>query len=128
MLIGLAVGRITKDAELRLTKSGASLCSFTLACNSNYGEKKQTDFVKIALFGKRANSLNEYLTKGTALTVEGTAKSNSWISKSGEAKGEIEIVANKLTLQGKSVSNGTVSSDTGNSNTDSYVPADDIPF
>lgn len=128
MLIGLAVGRITKDAELRTTKSGNSLCSFTLACNSNYGEKKQTDFVKIALFGKRAEGLHEYLTKGTALTVEGSAKSNSWISKSGEVKGEIEIVANKLTLQGKSVSNGKVSSDTENSNTDSYVPADDIPY
>ena len=100
MLIGLAVGRITKDAELRTTKSGNSLCSFTLACNSNYGEKKQTDFVKIALFGKRADGLHPYLKKGIALTVEGTAKSNSWISKSGEAKGEIEIVADKLTLQG----------------------------
>jgi single-strand DNA-binding protein len=123
MLIGLAVGRITKDAELRMTKNGSAVCSFTVACNSNYGEKKQTDFVKIALFGKRADGLHPYLTKGTALTVEGTAKSNSWISKSGEAKGEIEIVANKLTLQGKSVSNGTE-----NSNTDSYVPADDIPY
>jgi single-strand DNA-binding protein len=123
MLIGLAVGRITRDAELRTTNSGISVSSFTVACNNGYGDNKRTDFVKIALFGKRADGLNEHLTKGTALTVEGTAKSNSWISKSGEAKAEIEIVADKISLQGK-----PASSDTGNSNTDSYVPADEITF
>jgi single-strand DNA-binding protein len=125
MLIGLAVGRITKDAELRSTKSGTAVCSFTLACNSNYGEKKQTDFVKIALFGKRAEGLHEYLTKGTALTVEGSAKSNSWISKSGEAKAEIEIFADKVTLQGSKQGNydSQASDDAPNNSVD-----DDIPF
>jgi single-strand DNA-binding protein len=100
MLIGVAVGRITRDAELRTTKSGISVSSFTVACNEGFGDNKRTEFVKIVLFGKRADGLNQYLTQGAALTVEGSAKSNSWISKSGESKGEIEIVADKITLQG----------------------------
>jgi single-strand DNA-binding protein len=125
MLIGIAVGRIVRDGELRTTQNGISVCSFTVACNSNYGEKKQTEFVKIALFGKRAEGLHEYLTKGTALTVEGTAKSNSWISKSGEARGEIEIVADKVTLQGSK--QGSSESQASDDVSDNYV-ADEIPF
>ncbi len=132
MLIGVAIGRITRDAELRTTKSRSSVCSFTVACNNGYGENKRTEFVKIVLFGKRADGLHEHLTKGTALAVEGTAKSNSWTSKSGEARGEIEIVADKITLLGggrasndelQSASVDNESDDTS----DNYVD-DDIPF
>ena len=125
MLIGLAVGRITKDAELRTTKSGTSVCSLTVACNDGYGENKRTEFVKIALFGKRADGLSPYLKRGTALTVEGTAKSNSWISKSGEARSEIEIIADKVTLQSgkQGSSESQVSDDAPNNSVD-----DDIPF
>jgi len=125
MLIGLAVGRITKDAELRTTKSGTSVCSLTVACNDGYGENKRTEFVKIALFGKRADGLSPYLKRGAALTVEGTAKSNSWISKSGEARSEIEIIADKVTLQSgkQGSSESQVSDDAPNNSVD-----DDIPF
>jgi single-strand DNA-binding protein len=125
MIIAITAGRIVRDAELRTIESGTSVCSFTVAAEAGYGDKKRTEFVKIALFGKRAEGLHEYLTKGTALTVEGSAKSNSWISKSGEAKGEIEIVADKLTLQGsKQGSNESQSSDDVSDNTE----GDDIPF
>ena len=100
MIIAIAAGRLARDSELRTTQSGTSVCSFTVACNAGYGDKKRTEWIKVALFGKRADGLSQYLKKGTALTVQGEAKSNSWISKSGESKGEIEIVADKVSLQG----------------------------
>ena len=73
-----------------------------------------------------------HLKKGTAITLTGEAKSNSWISKSGEARGEIIAVVDKITLQG----GGRASSDElqpisvdneSNDISDNYVD-DDIPF
>ena len=99
MIIAIAVGRIARDAELRTTKSETSVCSFTVACDAGYGDKKRTEWVKVALFGKRADGLHPYLKKGTAITVQGEAKSNGW-TKDDEARAEIEIFAEKITLQG----------------------------
>lgn len=73
-----------------------------------------------------------HLKKGTAITLTGEAKSNSWISNSGEARGEIIAVVDKITLQG----GGRASSDElqpisvdneSNDISDNYVD-DDIPF
>jgi single-strand DNA-binding protein len=76
------------------------------------------------LFGKRADGLHPYLKKGTALTVQGEAKSNGW-TKDGEAKAEIEIFADKITLQGSKQGNydSQASDDVPNNSVD-----DDIPF
>ena len=57
MIIAIAAGRIARDAELRTTKSETSVCSFTVACDAGYGDKKRTEWVKVALFGKRADGL-----------------------------------------------------------------------
>ena len=99
MIIAIAAGRLARDAELRNTQSGTTVCSFTIACDAGYGDKKRTEWVKVAIFGKRADGLHPFLKKGTALTVQGEAKSNGW-TKDGEAKAEIEIFADKITLQG----------------------------
>ena len=99
MIIAIAAGRLARDSELRTTQSGTTVCSFTIACDAGYGDKKRTEWVKVALFGKRADGLHPYLKKGTALTVQGEAKPNGWI-KDGEAKAGIEIVVDKITLQG----------------------------
>jgi single-strand DNA-binding protein len=125
MIIAIAAGRIARDAELRTTKSDKSVCSFTVACDAGYGENKRTEWIKVAIFGKRADGLSPYLKKGTALTVQGEAKSNSWISKSGEAQGEIEIFADKVTLQGSKQGNydSQASDDVPNNSVD-----EDIPF
>jgi single-strand DNA-binding protein len=124
MIIAIAAGRLARDAELRTTGSGTSVCSFTIACDAGYGDKKRTEWVKVALFGKRADGLSPYLKKGTALTVQGEAKSNGW-TKDGEAKAEIVIFADKITLQGsrQGSSESQASGDAPNNSVD-----DDIPF
>ena len=127
MLMAIIAGRLGRDAELKKTKNDTSVCSFSVACEIGWGESKKTEWVKVALFGKRADGLAPYLKKGTAITVSGEGKANAWL-KDGEARAEIELVADKITFQGKSTSSDTTSSDKENSNTDSYVPADDIPY
>ena len=124
MIIAIAAGRLARDAELRTTQSGTTVCSFTIACDAGYADKKRTEWVKVALFGKRADGLHPYLKKGTALTVQGEAKPNGWV-KDGEAKAEIEIFADKITLQGSK--QGSSESQTSNDVSDNSE-GDDIPF
>ena len=124
MIIAIAAGRLARDAELRTTQSGTTVRSFTIACDAGYADKKRTEWVKVALFGKRADGLHPYLKKGTALTVQGEAKSNGW-TKDGEARSEIEIFADKVTLQGsKQGSSESQASNDASDNSES----DDIPF
>lgn len=122
MIIAIAAGRIARDAELRTTKSDKSVCSFTLACDTGYGQNKRTEWIKVAIFGKRADGLHPYLKKGTAITVQGEAKSNGWI-KDGEARAEIEIFADKITLQGSKQGSNELQSASVDSE-----PDDEIPF
>jgi len=58
------IGNLTKDAEVR--KAGSStLCTFTVAVNSGWGERKHVDYVKVNIWGKKAESgLPAQLTKG----------------------------------------------------------------
>jgi single-strand DNA-binding protein len=122
MIIAIAAGRLARDAELRTTQSGSTVCSFTIACDAGYGDKKRTEWVKVALFGKRAEGLHPYLKKGTAITVEGEAKSNGW-TKDEEAKAEIEIFADKITLQGSKQGSNELQPTSVDSE-----PDDEIPF
>ena len=125
MLMAIIAGRIGNTAELKTTKNETSVASFSVACEIGWGESKKTEWIKATIFGKRADALHPHLKKGTAITLTGEAKSNSWISKSGEAKGEIQIVADKITLQGsKQGSNESQSSDDVSDN----CVDDDIPF
>jgi single-strand DNA-binding protein len=124
MIIAIAAGRLARDAELRNTQSGTTVCSFTIACDAGYGDKKRTEWVKVAIFGKRADGLHPFLKKGTALTAQGEAKSNGW-TKDGEAKAEIEIFADKITLQGsKQGSSESQALDNVSDNSE----GDEIPF
>jgi single-strand DNA-binding protein len=96
----ICTGRIGRDAKLNTTKTGTPVCSFSLAVNKGYGEKKFTDWRKVALFGKRAESLSPYLTKGTAVVVRGEPTLESYTSSDGEQKTMLAINADDIELLG----------------------------
>lgn len=62
------IGRITKDLELRTTKSGNSVCEFTLAVNR---DKENTDFITCQVWNKQAENLCKYQGKGSLISVAG---------------------------------------------------------
>lgn len=62
------IGRITKDLELRSTKSGNSVCEFTLAVNR---DKENTDFITCQVWNKQAENLCKYQGKGSLISVAG---------------------------------------------------------
>ena len=70
MWISTITGRLTRDAEMK-DGGGQTLCKFSVATNDKVKGEKTTHFIECAIWGKRGDSLSQYLTKGTQVVVSG---------------------------------------------------------
>lgn len=97
------VGNLTRDAQLKYTPSGFPICTFGIAVNTRKKSGDQwvdeANFFDIELFGKSAESLNQYLTKGKMVGVEGELRQDRW-EQDGQTRSKVKIVANKVNLLG----------------------------
>lgn len=92
-------GNITRDAEVRYIPSGDAVASFSVA--DNQGKDKRAIFWNCSLFGKRAESLAQYLTKGQAVTVVGTISEREFTDKNtGQPRKAMDVRVNDVALQG----------------------------
>ena len=91
-------GRIGKDPEQRALPDGTSVLSFSVA--DDQGKDKPAIWWRCSLFGKRADSLAPYLTKGTSLTIVGTVTEREYVDKDGNQRKAMEVRVNDLALQG----------------------------
>ncbi len=95
-------GNLTRDPELRALPSGMNVVNFSLATNRTYKDRdgkkqEQTDFHNVVVFGKQADTVNQYLKKGSSVFVEGRLQTRSWDDKtSGEKKYRTEVVADRV--------------------------------
>lgn len=95
-------GTVGRDAEVRYTPSGLAVLSVTVANNIGFGDKQQTLWVRVALFGKRAEgNLQNYLKKGQQVFVSGELSQNEYKANDGSMKTSLELVANIIDLIGK---------------------------
>jgi single-strand DNA-binding protein len=91
-------GNLIKDAELRATNSGDNVLTFSIA--DNQGANKDAIFWNCSLFGKRALSLQQYLSKGQSVTVTGSLAQRNYQDKTGQEKTAFDVRVNDLALQG----------------------------
>ena len=91
-------GNLTRDAELRSLNDGTAVLSFAVA--DNQGKDKTAIFWNCSLFGKRADSLQQYLTKGQQVTVIGTVSERGWTDKDGNKRKSMDVRVNDIALQG----------------------------
>jgi single-strand DNA-binding protein len=91
-------GSLGKDSELKQMTSGDYICNFSIA--DSMGRDKGTIWWNCTLFGKRAESLSQYLTKGQAVTVIGTVTEREWTSKDGDKRKSMDVRVNDIALQG----------------------------
>jgi single-strand DNA-binding protein len=101
----ILVGNLGRDAELRYTPGGAAVATLNLATtevwNDKGGQKQEkTEWHRIVLWGKTAESLNEYLTKGKQIYVEGRLQTRNWEDKDGNKKYTTEIRGDRVVLLG----------------------------
>jgi single-strand DNA-binding protein len=91
-------GNLGKDAETRFLPNGDPVCNFSVA--DSQGKDKQSIWWNCALFGKRAESLAPYLTKGQTVTVIGSVTEREWTDKDGGKRKQFDVRVSDLALQG----------------------------
>jgi single-strand DNA-binding protein len=95
-------GTVGRDAEVRYAPSGMAVLSFTVANNIGFGEKQQTLWIQVTLFGKRAEGqLQNYLKKGQQVFVSGELTQREYQAKDGTTKTSLDLNANIIDLIGK---------------------------
>jgi single-strand DNA-binding protein len=119
-------GNLTRDPELRALPSGMNVVNFSIATNRVFKDKdgkkqEQTDFHNVVVFGRTADTVNQYLKKGSSVYIEGRIQTRSWDDKkTGEKKYRTEVVA-------ESVQFGPRASGSGASNGGSQSSGSEMP-
>jgi len=100
------IGHVGQEPEIKNLEGGKKVANITLATNEVYyndkGEKvEQTEWHRISAWGKIAEIIEKYVTKGKEIAIEGKLTHRSYEDKNGEKKYITEVVANELVLLGK---------------------------
>lgn len=91
-------GSLGKDAEVKYLANGDAICNFSVA--DSQGREKPTIWWNCGLYGKRAESLSQYLVKGQAVTVTGSVSEREWTDKEGNKRKSMDVRVNDVALQG----------------------------
>ena len=108
----ILIGNLTRDPELRSLPSGVKVCSFSLATNRVWKDKagarqESVDYHNVVVFGRQAETVAQYMKKGSSILVEGRMQTRSWDDKtSGEKKYRTEVIADRTQFGPKGNSGG----------------------
>ena len=95
-------GRLTRDAELRQTPSGTAVTDIIVASNRIWSKdsdkQEEATFVDVTIWGRQAESLAQYLTKGRHVMLTGRLKLNKWETDEGDRRSKLTVVAEKVNL------------------------------
>lgn len=95
-------GALGRDADFNYTPNSHAILSFTVANNVGFGDKQKTNWIRVNVWGKRAEgALKDYLKKGQQVFVSGELSTNEYQKKDGTKGFMIEINANTVDLIGK---------------------------
>jgi single-strand DNA-binding protein len=100
------IGNVGNDPEIKNLDGGKKVANLTIATNDSYkndkGEKvEQTEWHKVVAWGKTAEIIEKYVTKGLQIAIEGKLTHRSYDDKNGEKRYITEIVVNDVLLLGK---------------------------
>lgn len=101
------IGRLTKDPELRhIASTGRAVCNFTLAVDRQLSKDKKAeyqqkgistaDFIRVNVWGQRAEVAAQYLSKGRRVAIEGQITTGSFKTNDGETRYTTEVTANQI--------------------------------
>lgn len=121
------VGRITKDLELKQAGQ-TSKCDFTIAVNRTFAREgqQQADFINITVFGKQAENLVKYQSKGNLISVAGALNIDQYQDKEGNNRSFTKVLANSIGYLESNKSNNNQGNNASFQSID--LNEDDIPF
>lgn len=125
----ILMGRLVRDPEKRYTQSNTAVASFTLAIDRDRKDQsgnKQTDFIDCVAWGKQADFVCQWFTKGMLAVVCGRVQSRNWQDKNGNKRTSIEVNCEEVSFgeTKKSREQGGAGSD----NFEELGDDDDVPF
>ena len=124
-------GNLTRDPELKSLPSGIQVATLAVATNRRFKDKNGTwtetpDYHNVVVFGKQAETVSQYLKKGSGIFVEGRMQTRSWDAADGQKKYRTEIVADRVQFGPKGGSTGGgPSSRSGDSAPSGQAPKED---
>lgn len=127
----ILLGNVGRDPELKSLPSGQAVANFSLATSRRWKDKggerqEQTEWHNVVAFGRTAEVIAQYVSKGSKLYVEGRIQTRSWDDKqSGEKKYRTEIVADSVQFLGGKGEHASEAAGGGHQQPDDD---DDIPF
>ena len=94
----VVMGRCGKDPEIRMTQKGTPVASVTLAVDRDYSadQNKETDWIDVVAFGKTAEFVEKYFSKGQMAVVTGRLQIRNWEDKEGNKRRLAEILADHV--------------------------------
>ena len=127
----ILVGHLSRDPELRYTPTGTAMATFGLATNhrSKRGETwhEEVCFLDIVLFGRQAESVGDYLHKGSQALIEGRLRQHIWETPDGQKRRKHEVVADRVHFLGVRTQGAEAAMPPGDP--DTLIDADEeIPF
>jgi len=102
----MLIGRLTKDPELRYTPAGMAVARLRMAVNHTYRgkddkeKKEEVLFIDVSYFGRTAETVKQYLSKGRELFVEGRLQMNDWTDKQGQKRRDYAVVGDRFQFLG----------------------------
>lgn len=101
MLKATLIGNLGNDPDLRYSANGSGLLRFNVASNfrtrTPEGEyQDKTEWVRVTVTGNRAESLSQYLRKGSRVYVEGRLEARPWTDQQGQIRAGLEVLANEV--------------------------------
>lgn len=115
----ILMGRLTRDPDVRYTQEGTCLAKFSLAVDRRKSGEQSADFISCVAFGKTAETIEKYVTKGTKLCVEGRIQTGSYTDKEGRKVYTTDVVVDNFDF---------AESKGANTQTDTQKKADDNGF
>lgn len=97
------LGRLTVDPQLRSTAGGQQVASFGVATNRVWTDKsgqrqESTEFHNVVVWGRQAEIVSQFLTKGSLILVEGRLQTRNWEDKQGQQRRTTEIIGERIQL------------------------------
>jgi single-strand DNA-binding protein len=142
------IGNLTRDPELKAIPSGIKVCSFGVATNrvwkdKNGAKQEAADYHNIVVFGRQAETVAQYMKKGSQVMVEGRMQTRSWDDQAtGTKKYRTEIIADRVQFGSRGGGSSEQKVDSKNTTEDNkddseldtieypeeQINAEDIPF
>jgi len=107
----ILIGNLGRDPEVRYLPSGDAVANLNIATTEKYKDKggeqqEQTEWHRVAFFGRQAEICGEYLRKGSQVYVEGRLQTRKWTDKDGNERYSTEIRGDRMQMLGGRVAGG----------------------